>query len=331
MRDEVWKYITFILVLVLGVFVTSTALLYLQNQSIEHYTPAPVNSTCTSNATGSFSNLALQARVQELEAQLRAVEMERNITPSNEVIAVVPIFGLIDDGTALNVVPTLMRLASNDSIGGVLLWIESPGGDVGAVRDIYHAVLTLKSKKPVVAYTGGEAASGGYYIAVGADRIVADPLADVGSIGVLYVHYDYSQNYASNGIKVTVFKTGPHKDMGAEWRALTPEERREIQNMINVYFRSFIDAVSYGRNMTRNETMKYATGETWFASNLTGTLVDETGNFQTAIGELEKLMNVSSARIKLYEYPTEGYSLGSIGSTALYLDPRYMRLLPGGG
>lgn len=327
MRNEVWKYLTFILVLVLGVFVMSTTLLYLQNQSITKY--APTNATCRANATAGNEILetALQARVSELEAQIRAMMAGRKSSnATNVTVAVVPIFGLIDENTALETISTLERISRDDSIGGVLLWIESPGGDAGAVRAIYHEVLTVRAKKPVVAYTGEIAASGGYYIAVASDRIIADPLAEIGSIGVIYVHYNMEKNYRMNGIDVDVFKTGPHKDMGAEWRALTDYEKEKIRKMINVYFQSFLDAVSMGRNMTVNETKGYATGETWLATEVNGTLIDGTGNLQTAVQELEKLMGVESAEVKMYESPTQSYSLGVLGDEALYLDPRYLTL-----
>ena len=327
MKGDVWKYLTFILVLILGVFVMSTTLLYLQSQNLRGY--VPTNTTCrTEVIVGNQSaETALQARISELQALLKAVETSREKTNTTNVgIAVVPIFGVIDSQTALNTVTTLEKLIKDDSVGGVLLWIESPGGEVGAVREIYQEVLILKSKKPVVAYTGGMAASGGYYIAVGAERIIADPLAEVGSIGVIYVHYNMEQNYAMNGIKVDIFKTGPHKDMGAEWRSLTEYERKKIQRMINTYFGGFLDAVSMGRDMTLNETRKYATGETWFAVEVNGTLVDDTGNFQTAIQELEKLMGARGSEVKVYGSPEERYSLGVFGETALYLDPRYLEL-----
>ncbi|ASJ02726.1 peptidase [Thermococcus profundus] len=327
MRNEVWKYLTFILVLVLGVFVTSTTILYLQNQSIQGYIPG--NATCKTEVTVGNKTLetALNARIGELEAQIQAMMLERErINGTNVTIAVVPIFGVIDEQTALDTISTLEEVGKDKSIGGILLWIESPGGDVGAVREIYQEVLVVRSRKPVVAYTGGMAASGGYYIAVASDRIIADPLAEVGSIGVIYVHYNMKKNYAMNGIDVDVFKTGPHKDMGAEWRALTEEERNKIRGMIDVYFQSFLSAVGMGRNMTINETKKYATGETWFATDVNGTLVDDTGNLQTAIHELEKLMGVEGAEVKMYDSPTHSYSLGVMGDAALYLDPRYLAL-----
>ncbi len=320
MKNDVWKYLSFMLALVLSVFVMSTVLLYLQVQTPVYQ---PCNETHFVITVNSTNDTFLKARVAELEAAIRAVEMERKtVNASNTTIAVVPIFGIIDEETALNVVPTLEKIAKDGSIGGVLLWIESPGGDVGPVRDIYNEVIALKALKPVVAYTGGLAASGGYYIAVGSDEIVADPLAEVGSIGVLYVHYNYAKNYAMNGINVTVFRTGKHKDMGAEWRALTPDEKRIISEMIDTYFNAFLQAVSMGRNMTMNETRKYANGLTWFAVNVNGTLVDRTGNFKTALAELERLMGVRSAEIKVFQSPVSSYSIGTFGY--MYIDPRYL-------
>ncbi|MDV3103672.1 signal peptide peptidase SppA [Thermococcus waiotapuensis] len=327
MKSEVWKYISLMLVLILGVFVTSTALLYLQNQSIGSYTPPQCN--CTVTTVNQTQEEWYRARIAELEAQLRAIELGRNVTGGNVSIAVVPIFGIITEETALYVVPTLEKLAKDDSIGGVLLWIESPGGAVGAVREIYKEVLVLRARKPVVAYTGGIAASGGYYIAVASDEIIADPLAEVGSIGVIYVHYNMEKNYAQTGINVEVFKTGPYKDMGGEWRGLTPEEKELIWDQIQSYFRSFLDVVSLGRNMTEEEVKNFASGRTWFAINVTGSLVDSTGNFQTAVEKLEKLMGVRGAEIRVYDSPTGSYSLGPIGSTSLYLDPRYLKPILG--
>lgn len=194
---------------------------------------------------------------------------------------------------------------------------------MGPVREIYATVKKLNMIKPVVAYTGGIAASGGYYIAVGAEKIIADPLAEVGSIGVIYVHYDMEQNYQMNGIKVEVFKTGPYKDMGAEWRGLTEEEKNMIAESINTYFQAFLQAVSGGRNMSLNETREYAIGRTWFAINVTGTLVDETGDLDYAVKVLEDMLNVTNARVVIYNSHSSS-DFGIFGSMALLLDPRYV-------
>ncbi len=325
MREDLWKYVSMILVLLLVMTSVSVVLLYMQNSGLRGYTPTHVTNVSRVQLENvSCNSTELLSEISELKGQISFLRgFIGNHTLSNATIAVVPVFGLIDDYSALYLVPTLRQIAENDSINGVILWIESPGGEVGAVRDIYSAVRKLDLIKPVVAYTGGMAASGGYYIAVGADKIIADPLAEVGSIGVIYVHYDMEQNYAKNGIKVDVFKTGKYKDMGAEWRALTPEERKIIANMVDTYFRAFLNAVSTGRNMTINETRKYATGRTWFAINVTGTLVDSTGDMDTAIKTLENMLNVTNARVIMYNGPETG-SFGVYGSEALFLDPRYL-------
>lgn len=324
MREDMWKYVALILVLMLAASTVSAVLLYMQNSALQipPKTGGVVETSTGGNCSASEyeSQLReLQERVEFLKSQLRA----KNAPPGNGTIAIVPVFGIIDGYTALNLVPLLRDIAKNDSIGGVLLWIESPGGEVGPVIEIYREVSKLNMIKPVVAYTGGLAASGGYYIAVGADKIVAAPLAEVGSIGVLYVHYDMEKNYEMNGVKVEVFKTGPHKDMGAEWRALTPEEKDEITRMIGTYFNAFLSAVATGRNMSVEEVREFATGETWFAENVTGRLIDETGDMDGALRLLEGLANLTNPKVVIFR-GRQASSFGVYGSTALYLDPRYL-------
>ncbi|WP_297420430.1 signal peptide peptidase SppA [Thermococcus sp.] len=330
MKADIWKYVSAVLILLLAVSSAAVVLLYEQNSELKSYSPtnstniSPVVVETSLNST--CNDTAYRLQIEELQSQIRFLQAQlrtKNAPKGNTTIAIVPIFGLIDDSTALHVIPLLRSIAENDSIGGVVLWIESPGGYVGAVREIYSTVRKLDMIKPVVAYTGGMAASGGYYIAVAADKIVADPLAQVGSIGVIYVHYDLQKNYEMNGIKVDVFKTGPYKDMGAEWRGLTAQERKIIANQVNTYFQAFLRAVSIGRNMPLNETKEYATGRTWFAINVTGSLVDETGSIDDAVDLLSKMLNVTNPRVVVYNGGPPS-NFGIFGSTALLLDPRYV-------
>ncbi|ANF23102.1 signal peptide peptidase SppA [Thermococcus piezophilus] len=328
MRENIWKYVSAILILLLATSSVAVVLLYMQNSELRSYTPPNVTSTViVERPLNASCNLtAYELQVEELRRQLEfltAQLREQNLPEGNTTIAIVPIFGLIDEYTSLSIISILRDIAKNDSIGGVVLWIESPGGYVGPVREIYATVKKLNMIKPVVAYTGGIAASGGYYIAVGAEKIIADPLAEVGSIGVIYVHYDMEQNYQMNGIKVEVFKTGPYKDMGAEWRGLTEEEKNMIAESINTYFQAFLQAVSGGRNMSLNETREYAIGRTWFAINVTGTLVDETGDLDYAVKVLEDMLNVTNARVVIYNSHSSS-DFGIFGSMALLLDPRYV-------
>ncbi|WP_297465213.1 signal peptide peptidase SppA [Thermococcus sp.] len=325
MKGNIWKYISIVLILLLAVSSVAVVLLYNQNSGPVSY--VPLNATVVGETlNGTCNGTLYELQVEDLRRQvefLRAQLLRERVPRDNVTIAIVPIFGPIDDHKALEVIPLLRNIAENDSIGGVVLWIESPGGYVAPVREIYDTVKKLDLLKPVIAYTGGLAASGGYYIAVGSERIIADPLAEVGSIGVIYVHYDLRKNYEMNGIRVDVFKTGPYKDMGAEWRGLTEEERKMIENSVETYFQAFLQAVSTGRGMGINETRKYATGRVWFARDVKGSLVDETGDLDRAVGVLKGMLNVTNPKVVVYG--DEGQSsFGIFGSTALLLDPRYV-------
>ena len=322
MRENIWKYVSAVLALLLALSTVAIVILYHSTSPYivqENATMKPVEENTLNVSLG--CNATFQER--ELEDQISFLRSLINRT-GNGTIAIVPLFGIIDEYTALQVVPLLRELASNSSVGGVLLWIESPGGSVGPVMEIYSEVRKLSLVKPVVAYSGGIMASGGYYVAVGADKIIADPLAEVGSIGVIYVHYNLEKNYEMNGIKVEVFKTGPYKDMGAEWRGLTEEEKKMISGMVNTYFQAFLKAVSEDRGMNMSTVKDFATGRTWFAENVTGTLVDETGGIDTAISALESLMNVTGAKVVIYKNLQNPSGFVIYGSRALYLDPRYV-------
>ncbi|WP_297506749.1 signal peptide peptidase SppA [Thermococcus sp.] len=328
MRENLWKYVSAVLALLLALSTVAIAIIY--HSASPYIVPANATVKPVEENTLNVSlrcNATFQER--ELEDQISFLRSLINRT-GNGTIAIVPLFGIIDEYTALQVVPLLRELASNSSVGGVLLWIESPGGSVGPVMEIYSEVRKLSLVKPVVAYSGGIMASGGYYVAVGADKIIADPLAEVGSIGVIYVHYNLEKNYEMNGIKVEVFKTGPYKDMGAEWRGLTEEEKEMISGMVNTYFQAFLKAVSGGRGMNMSAVKDFATGRTWFAENVTGTLVDETGGIDTAISVLEGLMNVTGAKVVIYKNLQSPSGFTVYGSRALYLDPRYVGPYIGG-
>lgn len=330
-KGEVWKYLTFILTLLLALAIVSNVLLYTQNSELQkalmtnRTTEVKVEMPNITVQAPTGNITALQAKIEELQRQveyLKKLLRGRQPAKANTTIVILPIMGPIDEAMALDIVSKIREIKENESIGGVLLWIESPGGYVGPVRVIYKELKKLSYEKPIVAYTGGYADSGGYFIACAADKIIADPLAEIGSIGVLYVHYDLEQYYAQNGIKVNVFKTGKYKDMGAEWRDLTPEEKEMIRNIIDTYFQDFLQAVSEGRHLDMNTTKEYATGQTWFATEVKGTLVDDTGDLDYAIKVLGELMGVKSARVIIYD--AQKTEFGIYESSSLYMPANYV-------
>ncbi|MCO6041967.1 signal peptide peptidase SppA [Thermococcus alcaliphilus] len=328
MEREIWKYLSFILTLLLALATVAGVLLYTQNAELQRALQEK-NFTVVYNETvkevESNATLALQAKIEELQREIEYLksQMRGNVSEeTNVTVAILPIMGPIDETTALDVISKIREIRKDDNIKGVVLWIESPGGYVGPVITIYKELKKLSYEKPIVAYTGGMAASGGYFLACAADKIIADPLAEVGSIGVLYVHYNLEQNYAQNGIKVNVFKTGKYKDMGAEWRDLTDEEREMIKRTINTYFEYFLQVVSEGRKLDMNTTKKYGDGRVWFASDVKGTLIDDTGDLDYAIKILEGIIGVKSANVVLYD--AQKTDFGIYESSSLYMPPNYI-------
>lgn len=130
-------------------------------------------------------------------------------------------------------------------VKGILLEINSPGGSVVASREIYS---TLKSvQKPVVAYIDEEGASGGYFVAVGAPYIMADPASVTGSIGARATFYDLSTLLSNLGINSTVIKSGEMKDIGDYYRPMTDEEKSLLQGLVNEIFEDFKTTVKTAR------------------------------------------------------------------------------------
>ncbi|HKV39458.1 MAG TPA: signal peptide peptidase SppA [Blastocatellia bacterium] len=207
---------------------------------------------------------------------------------SNTRIAVVTIEGVISDGgsfsTSRQRIVDCLKEAERKRAQGVVLRINSPGGTVGACQEVYAAVSRLAEKTPVVASMGEIAASGGVYIAMAANSVVANPGTITGSIGVIIRANDFSALYDQFGIVPKVIKSGEHKDMLASYRAFSPEERSLLQGLIDDSHHQFVEAVAAARKKPAREIEEIADGRI-----LTGRqahqfgLVDVLGDLQTAI------------------------------------------------
>ena len=175
---------------------------------------------------------------------------------TNDRIAVVSLQGAIS-GDALGVTGAsalsdrLRKLAENDRVKGVVLQINSPGGTVGASQELYRAVEKVREEKPIVATVTDVAASGGYYVASATDEIVANPGSLVGSIGVIIQGFNAAQLLENIGVDPQTIKTGPYKDLLSPTRALTPEGRQLLQDLVDNSYGQFIGAVAQGRQHLR--------------------------------------------------------------------------------
>ena len=204
-------------------------------------------------------------------------------------IAVVAIKGAISEsgapsGRRASIVAALRHARRDRRALGVLLWVDSPGGSAEASDLIHREVVRVKEKKPVVAYFGEVAASGGYYVAAHANAIVAQPLGITGSIGVVSARLMASQLLDRVGIRTEVLRTGPHADLFSPHRPLTDAERALMNRELDAFYDSFVALVADGRGRPVEDIEPLARGRVWLAADAHRLgLVDELGGMDTAL------------------------------------------------
>ena len=182
-----------------------------------------------------------------------------SLSPLGRKVGLVEIVGGIDDSDP--VVEQLERMRRDASVRAVVVRLDSPGGGVAASQEIYEAVRKIRDDgKPVIASMGGVAASGAFYVACAADSIVANPGTLTGSIGVILSFPNTEALFRKVGIRLEVVKTGKFKDVGSMWRAMTPEEQKLLEDVLNNVYDQFIDAISEGRDLEREDILPYADG-----------------------------------------------------------------------
>lgn len=204
-------------------------------------------------------------------------------------VAVVDLEGLIAETD--DVVRELRHHRDNPSIRAVVIRINSPGGVVGPTQEVHDALLRVRQAgKPVVASLGSVAASGGYYVAVAADQIYANPGSLTGSIGVIMQMANVDALMKKVGVDYVVVKAGQFKDLGNFSRPLTPEERRVIQALLDDVHGQFIEAVAKGRKLDRSAVVQFADGRVFSGTQALGLkMVDALGGLEEAIEAAAKL------------------------------------------
>lgn len=173
------------------------------------------------------------------------------------------------------------QLADTKGVKAIVLDINSPGGSVGAVQEIYMRILRVKKEKkiPFVALFGDVSASGGYYLGAACDKIVAHPGTLTGSIGVIFNVSNMEGLFAKVGYKSDPIKSGKHKDIGSPARPMTLEERQILQTLIDDAYGQFVQAVADGRKMTVSQVKPLADGRIYSGNQaLALGLVDQLGD-----------------------------------------------------
>jgi protease IV len=209
-------------------------------------------------------------------------------------IQVVDVEGELIESRAI--VDQLKRYEDSNSVKAILLNVDSPGGGVAASQEIYTEIRRLREKKDktIVAYLSSTGASGAYYVACAANRIVANPGTVVGSIGVIAEWVNYAELLEWAKLKEVVFKTGEFKDSGSASRPLTENERKYFQGLIDDMYVQFVEAVSSGRKLDLQEVRSVADGRVFTGRDAKERkLIDEIGNFQDAVDLTAKLAGIS--------------------------------------
>lgn len=207
------------------------------------------------------------------------------------------------------------RAARDPAVKAVVLRINSPGGTVTCSDTMYEIVKDFRQKtgKPVVASAQEVCASGAYYIACGADQIVASPTSIVGSVGVILTTLDISGIMGKLGIRAEAITSGPLKDMGSPFKPLDPEARAVMQGMIDDYYKRFVGVVTSNRTQLSDPAvLKTATDGRVFSGEqaLKNHMVDRLGTLEDALDLAREMSKSPGSRAVLYRRPF-GYG-GSI-------------------
>ena len=214
-------------------------------------------------------------------------------------VGVVKVEGVITDST--EIIGLIREYAERGDIKAVVVRIDSPGGAVGPSQEIYAELKKLRAEKKVVASMGAVAASGGYYIASATDKIVANPGTITGSIGVIIEFMNVEELLKKVGLKGRTVKSGKFKDTGSPFREMSEEEREFLQSVIDDVHGQFIEAVSTGRGIKKEEVAKLADGRIFTGSQaLNLGLIDKLGTMEDTITLSAELAGISGKPTVVY-------------------------------
>jgi len=208
-------------------------------------------------------------------------------------IGLVRVEGIIMDGD--DVIRQLRLLRNDNTIAGVLLKVNSPGGAVAPSQEIYAEVLNYqKQNKPLIVSMGTVAASGGYYTSSPAKKIFADPGTLTGSIGVIMTLPQYEALAKKVGVEVRTFKAGKFKDMTSPYRSMGASEQAVLQGMLDDTHDQFIGDVAAARNLPYDTIKVYADGRVFTGRQaVKAHLVDSLGGYHDAVKYLRHITGLS--------------------------------------
>jgi protease-4 len=235
-------------------------------------------------------------------------------------LALIRVTGVIMTPFSERVIKTIKKAREDKQVKGVLLVVDSPGGTVTDSHKIYHELKKLSAEKPVVVSMGSIAASGGYFVAMGAGtkgKIFAEPTTWTGSIGVIIPHYEVTEVAEKIGFKAAPLKTGEFKDSLSPFRELTSRDKEVWDNILNQSFDLFLEVIDDNRDtLTMAQVRALATGQIYTSHDAKQIgMIDEIGFEDDALAELKKLTNLENARVVTYHNAADIWDV-LMGATA---------------
>lgn len=248
---------------------------------------------------------------------------------TDEKIAVVPIEGTIGSRRSVaNLKEQLDAIAEDDEVKAVILRINSPGGGVTASDQMHQELLDFKRRTqlPMIAAMTDVAASGGYYVAVAADEIMAHPTTVTGSIGVIAEMVSLEGLFDMAGLQQRTFTSGPHKDMGSPFRPMTDEERALFQHIIDSHYERFLAVVDEGRSgLDRDAVRTLADGRIYTAEQARDSgLIDSIGYLEDAVEWAREAAGIPDAEVVTWRVGW-GFRSNIYGASTEQLEPRAER------
>lgn len=211
----------------------------------------------------------------------------------NGNIGVVEVNGVIDEEMGRKAIGQIDRFAENNSIKALVIHVNSPGGGVAISQEIYDAIIRARDEKPVVAAFASVAASGGYYIACAADRIVSNPGSLTGSIGVIFQFHTFYELMDKWGIGTETIKSGELKDVGSYSKEMTQEDRLMLRAVVMDSYEQFVAVVADGRGLEKEDIYPLADGSVFTGVQAQNHgLVDTLGGLYEAVGVAAELAGV---------------------------------------
>lgn len=238
-------------------------------------------------------------------------------------VGIVEIFGVLDESSGRRAIEQINDWVDKGSIKAIVLHVVSPGGGVAISQEVHDAILRAREHKPVVASMGAVAASGGLYVAVASDRIVANPGTLTGSIGVIMQFYQADKLMEKVGLELETVKSGEFKDVGSLDREMTEQEQLMLRSVVMDTYEQFVQAVAEGRSMDPDRVRELADGAIFTGHQaLNYGLVDTLGGLHEAVQIAAALAGLTGEPELVRPYEPRKVTIFDLLGRVLSLDPR---------